>query len=132
MSRKIITGRSCVIAEAATLMLMTAIASRTAIQVQAAPPVPSRTTANLEHVVIAVRDLAVATTSYERLGFTVTPGGSHPSGGTTGNGFFFSKGTYLELLTFYDREKVADLASVGDGENSRGNNAHFRTAWIFS
>jgi hypothetical protein len=76
--------------------------------------------------------LAVATTSYERLGFTVTPGGSHPSGGTTGNGFFFSKGTYLELLTFYDREKVADLASVGDGENSGGNNAHFRRAWIFS
>jgi hypothetical protein len=100
MSRKIITGRSCVIATAA-LMLMTAIASHTAIQIQAAPPpVASRTTANLEHVVIAVRDLAVATTSYERLGFTVTPGGRHPSGGTTGNGVFFSNGTYLELLTF--------------------------------
>jgi catechol 2,3-dioxygenase-like lactoylglutathione lyase family enzyme len=70
----------------------------------------SRTTTNLEHVVIAVRDLAVATTSYERLGFTVTPGGSHPSGGTTGNGVFFGDGTYLELLTFYDREKAADLA----------------------
>ena len=109
MSRKIITGRSYVIAEAAALMLMTAIASHTAIQIPAASPVPSRTTANLEHVVIAVRDLAVATTSYERLGFTVTPGGSHPSGGTTGNGIFFSNGTYLELLTFYDREKAADL-----------------------
>ena len=89
-------------------MLMTAIASHTAIQIQAAPPV--RTTANLEHVVIAVRDLTVATTSYERLGFTVTPAGSHPSGGTTGNGVFFPNGTYLELLTFYDREKAADLA----------------------
>jgi catechol 2,3-dioxygenase-like lactoylglutathione lyase family enzyme len=110
MSLKIITGRSYVIAEAAALMLMTAIASHTAIQIQAALPVPSRTTANLEHVVIAVRDLAVATTSYELLGFTVTPGGSHPSGGTTGSGIFFSNGTYLELLTFYDREKAADLA----------------------
>jgi Glyoxalase-like domain len=50
--------------------------------------------------------LAVATTSYERLGFTVTPGGSHPSGGTTGKGVFFSNGTYLELLTVYDREKL--------------------------
>jgi catechol 2,3-dioxygenase-like lactoylglutathione lyase family enzyme/predicted lactoylglutathione lyase len=110
MSRKIITGRSCVIAEAATLMLMTAIASHTAMQIQAAPTVPRRTTANLEHVVIAVRDLAVATTTYEHLGFTVMPGGRHPSGGTTGNGVFFSNGTYLELLTFYDREKAADLA----------------------
>ena len=89
-------------------MLVTTIASHTAIQIQAAPPV--RTTANLEHVVIAVRDLTVATTSYERLGFTVTPGGRHPSGGTIGNGVFFPNGTYLELLTFYDREKAADLA----------------------
>ena len=105
-----ISERSSVIAGAATLMLMTAIASHTAIQIQAVPPVPTRSTASLEHVVIAVRDLAVATTSYERLGFTVTPGGSHPSGGTTGNGVFFSNGTYLELLTFYDREKAADLA----------------------
>jgi catechol-2,3-dioxygenase len=105
-----ISERSSAIAAAATLLLMTAIASHTAIQIQAAPPVPPRTTANLEHVVIAVRDLAVATTSYESLGFTVTPGGSHPSGGTTGNGIFFSNGTYLELLTFYDREKAADLA----------------------
>jgi catechol 2,3-dioxygenase-like lactoylglutathione lyase family enzyme len=105
-----ISERSSVIAGAATLMLMTAIASHTAIQIQAVPPVPTRSTASLEHVVIAVRDLAVATTSYERLSFTVTPGGSHPSGGTTGNGVFFSNGTYLELLTFYDREKAADLA----------------------
>jgi Glyoxalase-like domain len=106
MSLKMIAIRSDVIAQAAALMLMTAIASHTAIQIQAAPPVGSRTTANLEHVVIAVRDLAVATTSYERLGFTVTPGGSHPSGGTTGKGVFFSNGTYLELLTVYDREKL--------------------------
>jgi catechol 2,3-dioxygenase-like lactoylglutathione lyase family enzyme len=121
MSRTIITGRSDAIAAPAALMLLTAIASRTAIQIQAAPPVPSRTTANLEHVVIAVRDLAVATASYERLGFTVTPGGSHPSGGTTGNGVFFSNGTYLELLTFYDREKAADLAKfLEEREGPRG------------
>lgn len=117
MSPKIIIGRSYIFAEAPALillMLMTAIASHTAIQIQAAPAVPSPTTANLEHVVIAVRDLAVATASYERLGFTVTPGGSHPSGGTTGNGVFFSNGTYLELLTFYDRQKAADLAKFLD------------------
>jgi catechol 2,3-dioxygenase-like lactoylglutathione lyase family enzyme len=110
MRRKIITGRSYVVALAAAVVLKTAIAPPTAIQVHAAPPVPSRKNANLEHLVIAIRDLAAATTSYERLGFTVTPGGSHPSGGTTGNGIFFSNGTYLELLTFYDREKAADLA----------------------
>jgi catechol 2,3-dioxygenase-like lactoylglutathione lyase family enzyme len=109
-----ISERLSVIAGAAALMLMTAIASHTAIQTRAAPPGPSRTTANLEHVVIAVRDLAVATASYERLGFAVTPGGSHPSEGTTGNGIFFSNGTYLELLTFYDREKAADLAKFLD------------------
>lgn len=93
-----------------TLMLMAAIAWQTAIPTQAASPAPSPTTASLEHVVIAVRDLSAATTSYEHLGFTVAPGGSHPSGGTTGNGVFFSNGTYLELLTVYDREKAADLA----------------------
>ena len=109
MSSKIITGRSCAIAKAA-FTLTTVIASYAAIQIQAAPPVPSQTIANLEHVVIAVRDLAVATASYERLGFTVTPGGKHPLEGTTGDGIFFSNGTYLELLTFYDREKAADLA----------------------
>ena len=110
MSCKMITTRSDVIAQAVVLVLMTAMASHTAIHIQAARPVGSRTTANLEHVVIAVRDLAVATTSYERLGFTVTLGGSHPSGGTNGKGIFFSNGTYLELLTVYDREKAADLA----------------------
>jgi catechol 2,3-dioxygenase-like lactoylglutathione lyase family enzyme len=92
------------------LTLMAAIAWQTAIPTQATPPVPSPTIASLEHVVIAVRDLAVATTSYERLGFTVTPGGSHPSGGTTGKGVFFSNGTYLELLTVNDRKKAAELA----------------------
>jgi catechol 2,3-dioxygenase-like lactoylglutathione lyase family enzyme len=115
MSRKIINDCSYVIAGAGALLLMTAIAARTAIRIQAAPQISSRTTANLEHVVIAVRDLAVATTSYERLGFTVTPGGKHPTGGTTGNGVFFSNGTYLELLTFFDREKAADLAKFLKG-----------------
>lgn len=110
MSRKIITGRSYVIAKTAAFTLMTVIASYRAIQIEAAVPAPSPANASLEHVVIAVRDLAVPTTSYERLGFTVTPGGRHPSGGTTGNGVFFANGTYLELLTFYDRVKAADLA----------------------
>lgn len=29
---------------------------------------------------------------------------------STGNGVFFANATNLELLTFYDREKAADLA----------------------
>ena len=112
--RKAIKLKSGILAKMTgmALMLMAAIASQTAIPIQAAPPAPSPTTATLEHVVIAVRALAVATTSYQRLGFTVTPGGNHPSGGTTGNGVFFSNGTYLELLTVYDREKAADLAKI--------------------
>ena len=89
-------------------MLVTTIASHTAIQIQAAPPV--RTTADLEHVVIAVRDLTVATTSYERLGFTVTPGrGILPE--EPWQRCLFPQWYLSELLTFYVSRKAADLPS---------------------
>ena len=54
----------------------------------------------IDHIVIAVRDLEDAIKSYERLGFTVVPGGRHPVG--TYNGLIaFSDGSYVELIGFY-------------------------------
>jgi catechol 2,3-dioxygenase-like lactoylglutathione lyase family enzyme len=55
----------------------------------------------LDHLVIAVEELTAAIRSYERLGFTVVPGGRHPEG--TGNALIaFADGAYLELLAFYE------------------------------
>ena len=34
----------------------------------------------IDHIVIVVRDLDAAAQDYERLGFTVVPGGKHPVG----------------------------------------------------
>ncbi|HEX2386247.1 MAG TPA: VOC family protein [Candidatus Binatia bacterium] len=54
----------------------------------------------LDHIVIAVNDLAAATDDYRRLGFTVVPGGRHPVG--TYNGLIaFADGSYIELISFY-------------------------------
>ena len=54
----------------------------------------------LDHIVIAVKDLDVATKDYQRLGFTVVPGGRHPVG--TYNGLIaFADGSYIELIAFY-------------------------------
>lgn len=54
----------------------------------------------IDHIVIAVRDLEDAIKSYERLGFTVIPGGRHPVG--TYNGLIaFPDGSYIELIGFY-------------------------------
>ena len=36
----------------------------------------------LDHLVILVGDLDLASSDYERLGFAVTPGGEHPNGAT--------------------------------------------------
>jgi catechol 2,3-dioxygenase-like lactoylglutathione lyase family enzyme len=62
----------------------------------------------IDHVGIAVRDLEAARRAYETFGFNVPPGGKHPGG--TQNAFpFFEDGTYLELITFYDRQKGLGL-----------------------
>lgn len=57
-------------------------------------------TRQIDHIVIAVRDLAQASADYERLGFTVTPGGEHASGETHNALVGFSDGAYFELIAF--------------------------------
>jgi catechol 2,3-dioxygenase-like lactoylglutathione lyase family enzyme len=55
----------------------------------------------IDHIVIAVPDLALASRSYEDLGFTVVPGGRHPVG--THNALIaFADGSYIELIAFYE------------------------------
>ena len=55
---------------------------------------------SIDHIVIAVPDLATAIKNYERLGFTVVPGGRHPVG--TYNGLIaLADGSYIELIAFY-------------------------------
>ena len=54
----------------------------------------------IDHIVVAVKDLDAATADYQRLGFTVVPGGRHPVG--TYNGLIpFADGSYIELISFY-------------------------------
>src|SRR5262250_3544405 len=54
----------------------------------------------IDHLVIAVPELAKAATAYRELGFTVAPGGRHPVG--THNALIaFDDGAYLELVSFY-------------------------------
>ncbi|OLB93181.1 MAG: hypothetical protein AUH30_20775 [Candidatus Rokubacteria bacterium 13_1_40CM_68_15] len=56
----------------------------------------------IDHIVIAVPDLAVASRNYEALGFTVVPGGRHPVG--THNALIaFGDGAYIELIAFYEK-----------------------------
>ncbi|MFQ3535814.1 MAG: VOC family protein [Aggregatilineales bacterium] len=52
----------------------------------------------LDHVVIAVSDLARAVQDYRTLGFIVLEGGIHASGATHNALIVFADGTYLELL----------------------------------
>src|SRR5207247_2781691 len=55
----------------------------------------------IDHIVIAVPDLAVASRNYEGLGFTVVPGGRHPVG--THNALIsFADDSYIELIAFYE------------------------------
>jgi catechol 2,3-dioxygenase-like lactoylglutathione lyase family enzyme len=53
----------------------------------------------IDHLVIMVRDLGAAIRDYSELGFTVVPGGSHPTG--THNALIaFADGAYIELIAF--------------------------------
>ena len=54
----------------------------------------------IDHLVIVVNDLAEATNDYQRLGFTVVPGGRHPAGSHNAL-ISFQDGSYLELIAFY-------------------------------
>jgi hypothetical protein len=58
----------------------------------------------LDHLVLAVRDLAAAQDSYTRLGFTLTPKALHPFG--TANSLVQLQGNFLELLTVADRSVI--------------------------
>ena len=56
----------------------------------------------LDHLVILVRDLGRAVREYEKLGFTVIPGGEHADGLTHNALICFEDGSYLELVAFLD------------------------------
>ena len=56
----------------------------------------------LDHVLIAVHDLAAAADAYAALGFKVTPEGRHPGRGTHNRLMAFGP-EYLELIAVHDR-----------------------------
>src|ERR687889_1106074 len=62
----------------------------------------------LDHLVILVRNLELASADYESLGFAVTPGGEHADGLTCNALVPFRDGTYLELVSFLDPEDPTD------------------------
>lgn len=53
----------------------------------------------IDHIVIAVTDLAEAVRDYEALGFTVLPGGEHPRGSRNAL-VVLADGAYLEIIAF--------------------------------
>lgn len=60
---------------------------------------------SIDHIVILVRDLDQARADYERLGFTVTPGGTHTGGATHNALITFADGCYFELIAFTQPER---------------------------
>jgi hypothetical protein len=67
-------------------------------------------TFSIDHAVIFVEDLNEATADFERVGFQVTPGGTH-AGGLTKNALIpLADGTYLELLAFNIPDTHRDLS----------------------
>jgi hypothetical protein len=54
----------------------------------------------IDHLVVVVKDLTRAMKDYERLGFTVVPGGEHPVGSHNAL-ISFADGSYLEIIAFY-------------------------------
>lgn len=61
----------------------------------------------IDHVGVAVRDLNAAVEVYrDRLGFTISGEGKHPSG-TANAGIQFQNHDYLELITVYDPARAA-------------------------
>ena len=66
----------------------------------------------LDHIVIAVRNLADATADYERMGFTVVRGGTHPGGWTHNALIGLPDGAYLELLAPTDVRFLHDADAL--------------------
>jgi hypothetical protein len=54
----------------------------------------------IDHLVIVVNDLDLATNDYRQLGFTVVAGGRHPVGSHNAL-VSFEDGSYLEIIAFY-------------------------------
>lgn len=73
----------------------------------------------LDHVVIAVSDLASAVADYSALGFTVYPGGVHHGGVSHNALVIFADGSYFELIAY--RQAAPDvrwwqvLSRAGEG-----------------
>ncbi len=80
----------------------------------------------IDHLVLPVRDLAVAAARLKVLGFTVAPQALHPFG-TENACVFFRDGTYLEPLTVADR--VSYIASVERGDVFTGRDQAFRRSY---
>lgn len=59
----------------------------------------------IDHIVIAVRDLARASADYQRAGFFVAPGGEHTSGDTHNALVAFADGAYFELIAFKEPDR---------------------------
>jgi hypothetical protein len=75
----------------------------------------------IDHIVVAVRDLARASADYERAGFTVTPGGEHTSGDTHNALVSFADGAYFELLAFKEPDRPQEhrwWAKLAKGEGT--------------
>ncbi|HVR75572.1 MAG TPA: VOC family protein [Planctomycetota bacterium] len=81
-----------------------------------------------DHAVLVVEDLARASRDFESLGFTVVPGGEHPSFGSRNALIAFSDGAYLELLAFDGtprREFAPGLERIALWRERRGGLADF-------
>ncbi len=66
----------------------------------------------IDHVGVAVRDLATARAAYtDTLGFRAAPATKLPTG-LQNITIWFADTTYLELLTYYDRERAPEIAAI--------------------
>jgi hypothetical protein len=54
----------------------------------------------IDHLVVVAKDLDQAANDYEKLGFTVVPGGKHPVGSHNAL-ISFADGSYIEIIAFY-------------------------------
>jgi Glyoxalase-like domain len=65
---------------------------------------------DIDHLVLAVKNLNAARDTYERLGFTLTPVAYHPFG--TANSLAQMDGSFLELLAVADPTSISEPSSM--------------------